>query len=165
MQKMNIRHLTTAGVVGAAYAALSIFGSVFSYGAIQCRFSEALCVLPFLFPETTWGLFAGCVIANILSPYGLLDIVVGSAATLIAAIFTKHCRHRWLVPLPPVVLNGLLVGGVIALEQVDSGTAFAAAYIYNVITVALGEAVACYGLGSLLLWQLPKSKYFRDYMR
>ena len=88
MKQLHTRQLTTAAVVGAAYAALSIFGSVFgiTYGPIQCRFSEALCVLPFLFPETAWGLFAGCLIANLLSPYGLLDIVVGSLATLLAAL-------------------------------------------------------------------------------
>ncbi len=167
MQKMNVRHITTAGVVGAAYAALSIFGSVFgiSYGPIQCRFSEALCVLPFLFPETAWGLFIGCVIANILSPYGLLDIVVGSLATLAAAMLTKRCRSRYVAPLPPIVLNGLLVGGVIAFEQVGFGPAFAAAYLYNAVTVAIGETVACYGLGGLLLWRLPKSRYFRNYIR
>ena len=92
MKQLHTRQLTTAAVVGAAYAALSIFGSVFgiTYGPIQCRFSEALCVLPFLFPETAWGLFAGCLIANLLSPYGLLDIVVGSLATLLAALITAR---------------------------------------------------------------------------
>ena len=52
MKKITVRQLTVAAMVGAAYAVLAIFGSVFgiSYGPIQCRFSEALCVLPFLFP-------------------------------------------------------------------------------------------------------------------
>ena len=51
--KLHTRQLTCAAIVGAAYAVLSIFGSVFgiTYGPIQCRFSEALCVLPFLLPD------------------------------------------------------------------------------------------------------------------
>ena len=107
MQKLQTQHLTRAAAVGAAYAVLSLFSSVFSltFGVVQCRFSEALCVLPFFFPETVWGLFAGCLITNILSPYGLLDLIVGSLATLIAALLTARCRKKWLAPLPPVVLN------------------------------------------------------------
>ena len=68
--KLHTRQLTCAAIVGAAYAVLSIFGSIFgiTYGPIQCRFSEALCVLPFLLPETAWGLGVGCLIANLLSP-------------------------------------------------------------------------------------------------
>ena len=96
MKKMTIQHLTTAAVVGAAYAVLSLFGSVFgvTFGTVQCRFSEALCVLPFFFPETVWGLFAGCLITNLLSPYGLVDIVVGSLATLLAAFLTSKCGKK-----------------------------------------------------------------------
>lgn len=162
MKKITARQLTTAAMVGAAYAVLAIFGSVFgiSYGPIQCRFSEALCVLPFLFPETAWGLGVGCLIANILSPYGLLDIIVGSLTTLIAAHITARCRNHYLTPLPPVLLNGILVGGIITFEQVGFGQAFIPAYLLNMLSVALGEAIACYGLGLLLLKALEK-KYHR----
>ena len=144
MQKLQTQHLTRAAAVGAAYAVLSLFSSVFSltFGVVQCRFSEALCVLPFFFPETVWGLFAGCLITNILSPYGLLDLIVGSLATLIAALLTARCRKKWLAPLPP---------------------AFPATWAINGLTVGAGEAIACYGLGMLLLWQLPKIPYFRDH--
>lgn len=62
-----------------------------TFGPIQVRFSEALCLLPFLFPETAWGLGVGCLIANLFSPYGALDIVVGSLSTLIAALLTARC--------------------------------------------------------------------------
>ena len=129
MQKLQTQHLTRAAAVGAAYAVLSLFSSVFSltFGVVQCRFSEALCVLPFFFPETVWGLFAGCLITNILSPYGLLDLIVGSLATLIAALLTARCRKKWLAPLPPVVLNTLLVGDAMAqilkLEEMQDSTA------------------------------------------
>lgn len=163
MRSIQLRKLTFAAAVGALYAALSIFGSVFgiTYGPIQFRFAEALCVLPFLFPETAWGLFVGCLIANILSPYGLLDLIVGSLATLLAAFCTARCRSKYLAPLPPVLANGLLVGGLIAFEQVNFGEGFWAAFSFNALTVALGEAAVCYGLGLLLLRYLPKIPYFR----
>ena len=166
MQKFTVQKLATAGVVGAAYAALARFGSIcgVTYGPIQCRFSEALCILPFFLPETAWGLGVGCLIANLLSPYGVLDIVVGSAATLLAALLTARCKKKWLAPLPPVVANTVLVGLILAYEQAGTSAAFWPTYAFNALTVGLGEAVACYGLGGLLLWRLDKSKTLRTYL-
>ena len=163
--KLHTKQLTLAALTAAAYAVLSYFGSIFgiTYGPIQCRFSEALCVLPFFLPETAWGLGVGCLIANLLSPYGVLDIVVGSAATLLAALLTARCQKKWLAPLPPVVLNTLLVGAVIAYEETGLTAAFPATWVINGLTVGAGEAIACYGLGMLLLWQLPRIPYFRDH--
>lgn len=165
--KLHTKQLTLAALTAAAYAVLSYFGSIFgiTYGPIQCRFSEALCVLPFFLPETAWGLGVGCLIANLLSPYGVLDIVVGSAATLLAALLTAKCRNRWLAPLPPVLTNTVLVGLVLAYEQAGTSAAFWPAYGFNALTVGLGEAVACYGLGSLLIQILTKSKPFQSYLK
>ena len=56
----------------------------------QLRFSEALTVLPFLFPGAIPGLFLGCAIANIASTFGILDVVFGSLATLLAAVWTSN---------------------------------------------------------------------------
>ena len=74
MKRLSTRDLTFAAIVGAIYVVLGYFGNTFNltFGVIQCRFSEALTVLPFLCPATTWGVFLGCLITNILSPYGLL---------------------------------------------------------------------------------------------
>ena len=167
MKKFPVQHLATAAAVGAVYAVLSIFGSVFgvTFGTVQCRFAEALCVLPFFFPETVWGLFVGCLITNLLSPYGLLDIVMGSLTTLLAAFLTSRCKNRWLAPLPPVVCNGILVGGMLAWEQVGFTGAFGVTFALNAASVALGELIACYGLGALLLWRLPKMPFFKNRMK
>ena len=104
----------------------------------------------------------GCLIANLFSPYGLLDIVIGSLATLIAAWLTSRCRSRYLAPLPPVAVNAVLVGGLLAFEQAGFTGAFAAAFWYNACSLAVSEAVVCYVLGLLLLKGLEKTKYFRD---
>ena len=166
MQKFTVQKLATAGVVGAAYAALALFGSIFgvTYGPIQCRFSEALCVLPFLFPAATPGLFVGCLVANLLSPYGALDIIFGSLATLLAAVWTQHTHHKWLAPLPPVLCNAVIVGAVISFQQTGFTGAFAGAFVYNAVTVGVGEAIACYVLGGVLLTVLPKVPALRRQM-
>lgn len=159
MKRFSPRDLTVAAMTGGLYVVLSYFGNIFglTYGPIQCRFSEALTVLPFLCPATTWGLLAGCVLANLLSPYGPLDLIFGSLATLAAGLMTARCKNRWLAPLPPVLCNGVLVGFVITIQEVPLSPAFWGVYAYNAATVALGELAACYILGSVLLALLPKT--------
>lgn len=159
---MSVRKLTRAALVAALYTVLSYFAGIFglAYGPIQCRFSEALCVLPFFFPETVWGLFVGCILTNLLSAYGAVDVIFGSLATLVAAYATSKLRKNWLAPLPPVIANGVIIGAVIAWYEVGFGSGFWAAFAYNGITVAIGEAIACYVLGMILLYVLPKIHFF-----
>ena len=106
MKHKNTQKLTLAAMTAAAYAALSLLGAVFglTFGPIQVRFSEALCLLPFLFPETAWGLGVGCLIANLFSPYGALDIVVGSLSTP-----DRRPADR---PVPQSLDRGPAAGGV-----------------------------------------------------
>ncbi len=163
MRKFTIKDLTLAAMVAALYAVMSYFGNIFglTYFGIQFRFSEALCVLPFLFPATAPGLFVGCLIANLLSPFGPMDIIFGSLATLIAAVWTMKMPNKWLAPLPPVICNTVIVGAVIAFSQAQTGAAFLPAYLFNAFTIGLGELGACYVLGMILLTALPKIKALR----
>ena len=158
MQKFTVQKLATAGVVGAAYAALALFGSIFgvTYGPIQCRFSEALTVLPFFLPEAVPGLFVGCLVTNLMSTVGPLDIIFGSMATLLAALWTAKMPNKFLATLPPVICNMVLVGAEIAWFSTQEGAAFWPAFAFNSLTVGIGEAAACFILGSLLLRVLPR---------
>ena len=160
------KQLAVAGIIAALYAVLSYFSSVFgvAYGPIQCRFSEALCVLPFFTPAAVPGLFLGCLVSNLLSPYGALDIIFGSLATLTAAVWTARVRRRWLAPLPPVVCNAVLVGAVITLQQVSSDL-FLGAFLYNALTVGLGEALACYALGGALLHLFSHNPALKQFLK
>ena len=94
--------------------------------------------------------------------YGLLDVVAGSAATLIACLWTQSLRNRWLAPLPPVVCNAVIVGAVIAFAEGGTGGAFWTAYAFNAFTVGLGELIASAVLGQLLLGVLPRVSFFRE---
>ena len=165
MRRSSTRDLTLAAMVAALYAVMSYFGNIFglTFGPIQFRFAEALTVLPFLFPSTVPGLFVGCLITNLLSPFGPLDVVAGSLATLLAAVWTARVKSRWLAPLPPVICNAVLVGFTISWAEAGGFTAaLPAAWAYNGLTVGLGELGACYVLGLLLLRALPRFKVFRD---
>lgn len=161
MRRFSTRDLTLAAVIAAAYAALTML--LPAYGQTQIRLSEALTVLPFLFPAAAPGLAVGCLIANLLSPYGLIDMICGTAATALAAFLTVKMPNRWLAPLPPVICNGVIVGAVLTWYEVGFGPGFWPLFAVNGGGVALGELVACYILGTLLLTVLPKISFFRRF--
>lgn len=145
--------LTMAALIGGVYVVLCYFGNIFglTFGTVQFRFAEALTVLPFLCPSAAAGLFVGCILANLLSPYGLLDLIVGSFATLLAGWLTARCKSRWQTVLPPTLVNALLVGAVITVQEVPFGSGFLPVYLYNAVSVGLGELGVCLLLGLPLL--------------
>lgn len=167
MRRSKVLELVLAAMVAAMYAVMGYFGNIFglTFGPVQFRFAEALTVLPFLFPAAVPGLFVGCLIVNLLSPYGVLDIVVGSAATLLAALWTSRLKNRRLAPLPPVLCNTVLVGFTIGWTEAGGFTAaLPAAWAWNGFTVGVGELVVCYALGLPLLALLPKAGPLRELM-
>lgn len=161
MKNMSVRDLTIAAVLAGVYAALTLFLPVPQYAGVQLRVAEALCVLPFFYPAATPGLFVGCVIANLGSPL-VLDVVFGSAATLLACLWTGRLRSRWLAPLPPVVCNAVIVGAEIAFAQVGFGPGFREAFVFNAVTVGAGELLACGVFGSVLLCALYRREACRE---
>ena len=158
--KLNIRQITFAALVGALYVTLCYFSNIFgcTFGVFQFRFAEALTVLPFLCPTAAWGLFAGCILANLLSPYGLPDLIFGSLATLVAGLLTARCGSKCLAPLPPVICNGLIVGALLAWSETGFTAAFPGAFAFNALSVGVAELVVCYVLGLPLLEVLSRSR-------
>lgn len=163
--KLTTRKLTACAVLAALYAALTLLLAPIAYGNVQMRVSEALTVLPFLAPYTGAGLFVGCLIANLLSPFGInpLDVVFGSLATLLAAWLTSRCKSRWLAPLPPVLVNAVVIGGVLAYTSAPEN--FFASFVLFAAQIGLGQLAACYIGGSALLYALEKTGLKRIFER
>jgi len=125
-----------------------------SYGVMQVRVSEALTVLPALTPAAIPGLFVGCFVSNMLGPNGMIDMILGSGATLLAAIASYKLRKRaLLVPLPPVLANGFIIGPMLYYVYAVPVPLWAC-----ILWVALGEAIACYAIGLPLLKYMSKRR-------
>ena len=166
--RFSVRDMAIAGLIAALYAVLGYFANIFglAFGPVQVRFSEALCVLPFFFPAAVPGLTVGCLVVNWLSPYGVPDIIFGTLATALAALWTQRVPHKWLAPLPPVICNTLIIPAVTALQTaVPFSRAFWGIFGWNAFTIGLGELAACYVLGGLLLARLPKIPALQRYIR
>ena len=163
--RFTTKQLATAGIIAAIYTVMSLLSSVFgiAYGPIQCRFSEALTVLPFFLPEAIPGLFIGCIVTNLMSTVGPLDLILGSLATLLAALWTRRMPNKWLAPLPPVLCNAVIIGAMIAWYEVGFTEAFWGMFVFNALTVGIGQILACYGLGLLLMKALSRTPAFRNH--
>lgn len=168
MKSLSLRKLTLAAVIAAVYAALTMLLPALSYSNWQFRISEALCILPFFFPYTTWGLFVGCMIANIISTVGPIDVIFGSLATLGAGLCTAAIGRGGSTPLRrvlgclmPVLFNGVIIGAELALIAGGSeGSRLALFAVYG-LEVAIGEAGVMFIIGLPLMTLLPKSPALR----
>lgn len=155
--KLTVKKLTISSVIAALYAALTLILAPISFGAVQCRISEALCVLPIFTPYAIPGLFIGCLISNLIGGMGIFDIVFGSLTTLIAATLTYKFRKNTLVALIfPVILNALVVGAYLSFVMTESGFSLHG-FLVVALEVGLGQLVSCYGLGCPLASYLKKS--------
>lgn len=152
--KATTRSLTRAALIAALYVLLTLLFQPFSFGAVQFRISEALMLLPLLAGEAVPGLFVGCLLANLLGGGVWYDVVLGSIATLLAAVLARRFRSRPLLAAAmPVIFNGLIVGPVVYFAYVRApGAAVSASVLLSsMATVALGELGACCILGLPLL--------------
>lgn len=156
MKKWSTRAFARAGIIAALYAGLTMVFLPFAYGPIQLRPSEALCVLPAIFPESIPALFIGCVVANTLSAYGIYDIIFGSLTTLVAAVLTyliaKKCSNPFVSAAPSIILNALIIPLVIRLVSQDE------AYLATALSIFATQTIFVYGLGVPLYYGILKLK-------
>lgn len=146
--------ITKGAVIAALYVVLTLVFAPISFGSMQLRIAEALTILPMFTPAAIPGLCIGCVIANLIGGGVIIDIIFGSLATLIGAIGGYLLRsNRWLVPIPTVLSNTIIIPLVLRYGYgVNLPLYLSALYIF------IGEVAGCYVLGELLATALLKRK-------
>ena len=155
-KNFSVLFLAQAAMIAAIYVVITLVFAPFSYGEVQVRLSEALTVLPVFTPAAIPGLFIGCLISNILGGCIVPDIIFGSLATLLGAIFTYLLRNKnkFLTPLPPIISNALIVPFVLRY-----GYQLPLPIPFMMLTVGIGEAISCGVLGMILHTALNKYKH------
>ena len=155
MKSKTLVFICQAAVIAALYVVLTYVFSAFASGVIQVRVSEALTILPAFTPAAIPGLVIGCLLSNTLTGCVLLDIIFGSVATLIGALGSYALRrHTWLVPIPPIVSNMVIVPFVLRYAYGATD-----AFPFMIATVGAGEIISCYLLGMLLYGALKKMNH------
>jgi uncharacterized membrane protein len=154
MRSKKTQFITEAAVIAAIYTVLVLVFQPISYGPIQFRIAEALTILPYFTPAAVPGVTLGCFLSAVFTGADVLDMVFGSLVTLIAAILSYRLRRfKFLVPLPPIIANALIIPWVLryAYDIPD-------AIPYMMLTVGIGELLSVGILGTMLLFVLDKVK-------
>ena len=159
MRSQKIRSLTTGAMIAALYVALTYVSHMFGLasGAIQVRLSEALTILPYFTSAAIPGLFVGCILSNLLTNCAVWDIVFGSIATLIGAIFSFLLRDKskWFAPLPNILSNSAIIPFILIYVY-----GLKEAYYIHLISILIGELVSGGILGMILFFVLEKHKNY-----
>lgn len=181
--------MVLAAVIAALYIVLTIAVAPMAYGPVQFRLSEILTILPALTPAAIPGLGIGVLLANLLNPggsLGLVDMIGGTLATLIGAVLTRMIAKRvsldetsdlqlnrrdllrrpglYLMTLPPILTNALIVGFYLTILLVDPAERQAGVFLFNMLTVGLGEVVMA-GAGGVLLYLAAAPRMQQAYRR
>ena len=157
MKKNKISLLTEGAMIAAVYAVLTLFFWQFSSMQIQVRISEALTILPYFTFSAVPGLTIGCLLFNVLSGATVLDVIFGTAATLLGAVGSYLIGKagqtipfaKFLVPIPPILANAIIIPWILKVAYNLSD-----AYWYLFATIGLGELISCGILGMILLFAL-----------
>ncbi len=157
MYQKKLNALTYSAMIASLYVLLTYISHILGLanGAIQLRLSEALAILPCFTPSAIPGLFVGCIISNLLTGCAVWDIIFGSFATLIGAVFCYLLRKRskWLSVLPNILSNSFIVPFILikvyGLEQ---------SYLVHFVFIFIGELISCGALGMVLYLVLDKNK-------
>jgi uncharacterized membrane protein len=155
MRNKKVLFMTEAAIIAAIYVVLVFAFAPISFSAIQARIAEALTILPFFTPAAIPGVTIGCLLSNLLTGADVLDVIFGTIATLLGAIGSYLLRkNKFLVPLPPIIANTLIVPWILRYAY---GAPEAIPFL--MLTVGIGEIIACGILGIILLFALDKYKH------
>ena len=149
-----VKVIAANGIIAALYFVVTIACGPLSYEFMQFRFSELLNLLVFFNPTYTLGLTLGCLLANLLSSVGPLDIILGTATTLVAClmmiVLSKFVKSLFLSGTIPCLLNAIVVPFTIYLSCLGTEEEMiltSGAYFTMFGWVLLGEVVCILAVG------------------
>ena len=120
-RNLTVKMIAANALIAALYAVITVICGPLSYvgGSLQLRFSEILNLLVFFNPIYSIGLTIGCLIANLVSLYGIFDIVFGTLGTFISCLLivliSKTIKNLLVSGLVPCIINALIVPLIVYL--------------------------------------------------
>ncbi|MGL4738195.1 MAG: QueT transporter family protein [Cellulosilyticaceae bacterium] len=156
--QFKTKRMVKVALVAALYATLTVALAPISYGSLQFRVAEVLVLLAFFDPFYIGGLTLGCLIANLLGPNGLMDVVFGTIATFISVSAVNLTgkmlgQSKWslaLASLWPTLCNGLIIGWMLH-------ALFGLPLMLTILEVAMGEFVVVSVVGIPLFIAIMQS--------
>ncbi len=143
----DLQRILQNAVYAALYVVLCIVFAPVSYGMVQVRVAEALCIMPLFDEFAIYSISLGCFLSNMLNG-NMVDAIFGTLATFIGLFTIKFIKkdNFFLKMLPTILSNMIIIPFVLkyAYGLVEVPLIISAAYI------AIGEVIAVYILGYIL---------------
>lgn len=159
---MQLRSLLFNAALAALYAALTVALAPLSYGPVQVRLSECMTLLAFYNKKWIGGLTVGCFLANIGSPFGAVDMIVGTGATLLALLAMRFAGNLFTASLAPAIANGIIIAAeLIYLAEIPAD---ASEFIPVMLYIAAGEFLAVTVIGLPLMKLIMKNPLLKKYI-
>ena len=146
--KISTKFLVVTAMIAAIYVVMTLAIAPLSFGFIQMRISEVLVLLAFIDKRYIPGLILGCLIANLFSPFGLIDVFFGTACTAAALWGISHSKTLFVASLWPVICNAFIGVELYILGECP--------LFFGMATVAIGEFLAVTCVGYVLFRQIMK---------
>ena len=151
---ISVELVVINAMIAGIYAVLTLVISPIAYSQIQFRLSEIMVFLAFYNYRYIPGLTIGCILANLFSPLGMLDVVFGTLSTLLVCIAMYYAKNRYLAAMLGAIITGIIIGG-------ELWYAYQIPFVINAIYVAVGELIVLV-IGTLVFKALEKNKRFMD---
>lgn len=154
---MKTKELTVQALIAGVYMALSLFLMPYTFGPIQVRVAEMTLLLLFFNKRYSFGITLGCLITNLFSPLGLVDVVFGTFATAVSCYAMVKTKNTYLKLMWPAVFNGIIIG----LELTVLFKEFP--FIFNMFFVAVGEVIAVFLPGIVMKKKVLENPALHDF--
>jgi uncharacterized membrane protein len=155
---MDTKKLLKVSLVAAIYAVITYVLAPISFGAVQFRLSEVMTLLAFVDPLYVPALTLGCAIANLFSPAGVLDVIVGTAATFIATFAMSKSKNMIIASLYPTIVNAVMIGAMLYY-------AFNLPLVLSALQVGAGEFVVVTLIGVPIFKLLSRDKNLKNMLK
>lgn len=156
-RSISVKLIVVNAMIASVYAALTLAISPIAYSEIQFRLSEIMVFLAFYNKKYIPGLIIGCIIANLFSPMGLLDVIFGTISTIIVCITMYVIKNRHLAAIIGAIITGLIIGG-------ELWYAYQIPYLINALYVAIGELIVLI-IGALVFKAIEHNEYFINILK
>lgn len=115
--KKQTQNLTRTALIAALYVVLTMAVPAFAYGPVQFRVSEILNLLCFYNPFYIPAIVIGVFISNIFSTVGPIDLLFGTAHTLVAVVLMSKSKNIWFASLLPALFSFIIGVQIILVSQ------------------------------------------------
>lgn len=151
-RRISVKLIVINAMIAGVYTAFTLAISPIAYSEIQFRLSEIMVFIAFYNKKYIPGLIIGCIIANMFSPMGLLDVVFGTISTVIVCFAMYLIKNKYLAAFAGAIITGLIIGG-------ELWYAYQIPYLINAIYVAIGELIVLV-IGALAFKILEHNEHF-----